>query len=320
MSESKSRLYIFDFIRALAVLFVIFGHYLVHHHHYEEHNEIWIKIHGVGVGMFFFISGYLIFMTMQKSNMKIFLGHRFFRIAPALAAAMAFFALFNRFFSGKCFLLGILFLGDFFGKFGVYGIDTWTLHTETRFYLLASLIYFLLINKRVCKASLLTSYLLASLIIFGSVLFLNIHFPGISFASPKWNIFCIFYLLFGVIFYFYEIGDICFHEFLISSVVNILIIFFIKIGFFGFALSNVWKDNYLSAVIFCLGLIAIKDKIPYSKIIVFIAFISYPLYLVHHDMIIKWGLLGIPIMIAVAYIITVLIEQPMMKWSKRILR
>jgi peptidoglycan/LPS O-acetylase OafA/YrhL len=70
----------------------------------------------------------------------------------------------------------------------------------------------------------------------------------------------------------------------------------------------------------CIALIAAKDKIPHSKIMTLIAYISYPLYLLHHNMIFKWGLMGIPVMIAAATMITVLIEQPLMKWSKRILQ
>jgi peptidoglycan/LPS O-acetylase OafA/YrhL len=320
MSESKHRLYIFDFIRALAVLFVIFGHYLVHHHHYEEHNEIWVKLHGLGVGMFFFISGYLIFMTLQKSTVSAFLFHRYFRIIPSLVASMVCFALFNNYFSGKSFLLGSLLVSDFFGEMGIYGIDIWTLHTETRFYLLMAGIYFFILqNRQLSKRRLLLGYLLAMVFILSAVFFYNIKTPGFSFAGPKWNAYCIGYLFFGVIFYLFDKKHIGFVEFLITSLINVIIILLIKIMAFGYVFSNAWKDNYLVASLLCIGLIAAKEKIPHSKIMAFVAYISYPLYLVHHDMIFKWGLMGIPVMIAVATMITVLIEQPVMKWSKRIL-
>jgi peptidoglycan/LPS O-acetylase OafA/YrhL len=50
----NKRYYEYDFIRGLAVLLVIVGHYLCHYHNYMSYGERFLKIHGIGVGMFFY--------------------------------------------------------------------------------------------------------------------------------------------------------------------------------------------------------------------------------------------------------------------------
>jgi peptidoglycan/LPS O-acetylase OafA/YrhL len=122
MTAIKSRLYIFDFIRAVAVLSVILGHYLIHHSPHGVNTALG-RLAPIGVGMFFFISGYLIFMTMTKSTTKSFLWHRYFRIVPTLVAGIALLAIFNSVFSIKSFLSALWMFESkvlHFGKFALY--------------------------------------------------------------------------------------------------------------------------------------------------------------------------------------------------------
>jgi len=76
-------------------------------------------------------------------------------------------------------------------------------------------------------------------------------------------------------------------------------------------------DNYLLGCLVCIGLIVIKDKIPNLKIIALIAFISYPLYIIHHPIIYQCGLPGVPLMIVAAFLISFFIEHPIVRWSKK---
>ncbi len=317
MSVTKSRLYIFDFIRAVAVLSVILGHYLIHHSPYGV-NTVLGRLAPIGVGMFFFISGYLIFMTMTKSTTKSFLWHRYFRIVPTLVAGIALLAIFNNVFSIKSFLLGVFFIGDAFQEMGVFGIDMWTLHTETRFYLLVALIYPLII-KGYCQSRLrlLIAYEASVAIILSLIFILNNKHPGLHAFDPKWNILCILYLLFGVMYYLYENKSFGLPTLLVVMTVNAITILVAKVVIFGYTFPRSCMDNYLLGCLVCIGLIVIKDKIPNLKIIALIAFISYPLYIIHHPIIYKWGFSGVPFMIVAAYLISFFIEHPIVRWSKK---
>jgi len=317
MSVTKSRLYIFDFIRALAVLLVIIGHYLIHHSPYGL-NTVFGRLAPIGVGMFFFISGYLIFMTITKSTTKIFLLHRYFRIVPTLVAGIALLAIFNSVFSIKSFLLGVFFIGDAFQEMGVFGIDMWTLHTETRFYLLVALIYPLII-KGYCqsKLRLLLAYGISMAIIILLVFILNNKHSGVHAFDPKWNILCILYLLFGVMYYLYENNSFGLPTLLVVMTINAITIIVAKVLTFGYTFPRACMDNYLLGSFACIGLIMIKDKIPNLKIIALIALISYPLYIIHHPIIYEWGLPGVPIMLFAAFLISFFIEQPIVRWSKK---
>ena len=313
----KQRLYIFDFIRALALCFVVFGHYLVHYHHYAETHESWIKIQAVGVGLYFFISGYLIFLSLTKSTLLGYCWHRFFRIVPALVVAMLFLAILNHHFSLKSFAFGLFFVGDFFHELGVYGIDMWTLHSEIRFYILAGLISFLFLNSEITKIRLLFAYITSVLALLLSILILNREYPGFQPAGPVYNVYCIFFIFYGVFFFFYHQEHIHLLAFILAIVINTSLILYLNITFTGHDLISALKDNMLLACLLAMSLCLLSKYVPKSKIVSFIAYISFPLYLIHHPIIFRWGLWGVPPLIAVSTLISVFIEYPIIAWSKK---
>jgi peptidoglycan/LPS O-acetylase OafA/YrhL len=326
VSKEKERLYVFDFIRAIAVLLVLLGHFLYHHYDYESVSPSWVKLHPLGVGMFFFISGYLIFLTLTKSNAVNFLPQRYFRLAPALLVAIIVLSTVNYFFpsiitcvfSIKLLLQGLFFNGDFFQNMNVFGIDMWTLHTETRFYLLAYLVYFFVIRQKIDdKKALLLGYIVSVGVILMTLVYLNPKYPGVHFSDPKWNILCILYLYFGAFLFLLHKKTINAVHCAFIWIINAGLILLAKIFIFGVSWNYAIKDNYLIGCTVCIGLIAAEAWIPRLRSVSLIAFISYPLYLIHHPLIAHGGLVAIISIFVIAYLISEYIEHPMMRWAKQ---
>jgi peptidoglycan/LPS O-acetylase OafA/YrhL len=326
VTEEKDRLYVFDLIRSAAVILVILGHYLCARYDYDNAGTIWVKCHPVGVGMFFFISGYLIFLTLTKSNSLSFLPQRYFRLAPALLAGILILGAFHisyppigeSIFSIKSILMGLLFIGDFFQSMNVFGIDMWTLHTETRFYLLAYFVYFYILRKNINNTrALVLGYIVSIIVILSAVAGLCIKYPGFHFSDPKWNILCILYLYFGAFLFLFHKSKINSFHVVVLWITNIFLILVTKKLAFGISWGAAIRDNYLVGCMLCMGFIAIESWLPRWKLASLIAFISYPLYLIHHPLIAHGGVIAIIPIIAIAYLISVNVEHPMMKWAKQ---
>jgi peptidoglycan/LPS O-acetylase OafA/YrhL len=326
VSKEKERLYVFDFIRAIAVLLVLLGHFLFHHYEYERVSPSWVMLHPLGVGMFFFISGYLIFLTLTKSNVVNFLPQRYFRLVPSLVLAIIFLGTVNYFFPSKCtsvfsfklLFQGLFFNGDFFQNMNVFGIDMWTLHTETRFYILAYIIYFFVIREKIDdKKALLLGYIVSAGVIMMTLACLNTKYTGVKFSDPKWNILCILYLYFGVFLFLLHKKTINTVQCAVLWMTNVGLILTAKILIFGISSNDALKDNYLIGCAVCMGVIAVEAWIPRLSSVSLIAYISYPLYLIHHPLIAHGGLVPIISIFVMAYLISRYIEHPMMRWAKQ---
>jgi len=100
----------------------------------------WVRAGGVGVLVFFLVSGYIITHVLQRERTVEFLVRRAFRIYPLyLVAALAEFALLHA--TGKApgaatLLWQISLLGDWAGAPYALGGVEWTLRLELGFYLL----------------------------------------------------------------------------------------------------------------------------------------------------------------------------------------
>lgn len=268
--------------------------------------------------MFFFISGYLIFLTLTNSKSQNFLIHRYFRLVPSLIIVLLILSFINKEFWLKDFLLGSIFIGDFCGNRGVLGIDMWTLHTETRFYILIFFIYLLFLRSNLKSKSMLAlSYFTSICVIFGILYLLHINNEGFDFFDPKWNIYCILYLFFGIFLYLFHDNIINKYEFISACIANTILIIFIRHEYFKLSFKVSIEDNYLLGCLVSLILIRFKNHIPNARIISLVAFISYPVYLIHHPMINKWGLVSLIPIFTISYIISMLVEHPAMVWIRK---
>ena len=76
--QQQDKIYIFDFVRAFACLYIVIHHFLLMplRDHYS-----WRSAHpGIGMEMFFFTTGFLIPLSLERCNWKQFAVKRFFRL------------------------------------------------------------------------------------------------------------------------------------------------------------------------------------------------------------------------------------------------
>jgi peptidoglycan/LPS O-acetylase OafA/YrhL len=162
----QSRIRYLDGLRGLAILLVLGWHYIgpTYAANLPYHDKLtWIPLfnHGwVGVYLFFLISGYVIFMTIEDcSTFREFMKRRWLRLFPAMLltsvlvfAVAQFLGVFMP--SGEARLIdllpGLTFISDSFWHailhLDIHGLDGdfWTLYVEFGFYIVFGLSYFLL--------------------------------------------------------------------------------------------------------------------------------------------------------------------------------
>ena len=148
--EFSSRLKSFEGLRSWAVIMVFnvhfFGQYYQQHYFVQAGSfaEGLIKIFQsghIGVDLFFVLSGFLIFTTLNrnKPDFRNYIGHRSSRILPAHVIVL-FVVLFPNIPWGS-FLGNILFMPSFFRSNNMFNPVTWTLGWEWLFYVLMFVIF-----------------------------------------------------------------------------------------------------------------------------------------------------------------------------------
>lgn len=317
----SSKLYAFDFVRANAILFVLAGHWLTLQFGYERRGHP-VMLHPVGMGLFFFISGYLIFRTLSASpRISLFFLRRLLRISPsvvvisvALTAAAAWSAgpLPDRYSLSKL-AQAVTFSGDFFGNLNIYCIDFWSLHTETRFYVLIGLGYFFFRRR---SALGLAGAILA-LYAAGLLAFHRLD-AGCGFGGLSHNFSCIGYILFGVWYYLCDEKKISLAAALVLSAMTWLILKSYGLFFLHRSLALELWDNHFLGVLLAVALVRMSRVLRPSAFFTFVAAISYPLYLLHHIALLRLGTFGIPVAIGVSALVHYAVEQPCIRYSKRV--
>ncbi|MFM7726718.1 MAG: acyltransferase family protein, partial [Flavobacteriales bacterium] len=158
--------------RGMAALGVVFFHFTLHHPSYETY----FRFGTIGVDLFFMISGFVIFMSLQKADsIRTFITNRLSRLYPAYWMGVLFsFALITIHFhySAKyaidrpwLTLAGNLTMVQYY--LGVHDLEGpyWTMIVELIFYVLMGLIFFLgqlkrihIIGSLLCTALILTAF------------------------------------------------------------------------------------------------------------------------------------------------------------------
>ncbi|GHA35163.1 acyltransferase [Devosia pacifica] len=155
---SGQRVETIDIFRGAAILMVVLFHFTARLPDQTLHigagGPLPVTFGWIGVYFFFIVSGYCIFMTLERSqSVGVFLARRFSRLYPAFAAAVILLFVFQIVFavpsvpeahfrevapSGVDLILNLMFLGEL-GEW-VNG-SFWSIAVEIKFYLLVALLW-----------------------------------------------------------------------------------------------------------------------------------------------------------------------------------
>lgn len=286
-----------DGLRGLAIILVL----LFHAFYRWEINEPWNIDHEIrhifsygwlGVELFFMISGFVIYLTLDASvGVKDFLLRRWLRLFPAMVMGSIFIYLTASYIpnrplgvpSGLDVIPGVLFLDPSLVKFfvgkTVNSLDGafWSIYIEVKFYLIAGFSYFLLRDK--VGGGVLIIYL---------VYMVDRHLFALFGFSLGNNVVNVLNLL-GASFYGWFLVGIFFYRFKNSGAFGY---FCISLFLAFLALWDLYCDRDRVAVFimffilfaFC-GAFYIKllSSIFSSGVLRFAGYISYPLYLIHQN-------------------------------------
>ena len=307
MLTSKSpRIFELDVLRGVACLLVVLGHFILDI--IPSGNWLWSigGLGGKGVWLFFLISGFVIFMTVEQTHKPLdFCVSRFSRLFPTYWVAVIFsFLVIHLFHLEKeniGFLSSLLNLTMIQSFLGVDNLDKvyWTLKVELLFY---GWMFILLVSRNL-KA--IDSFLMA---------FLTISLLFILFIPQTNNVFSlrilneifildyIHWFALGIIFYkMYKKKELG-----MSSMIVIALSLFVM-GLRSFSTENC----LLNLSIVLIFIIVIFCKMSFIKPIAYIGSISYALYLIHsnlgHVLLAKLTYFGINPVIAILIVVTSLV-------------
>lgn len=304
---STNRNLMLDGLRGVAILLVVLFHTFAR----RVQEMPWVSIYHefpifklgyLGVQLFFLISGFVIYMSLQgSSSFKMFIYKRWLRLFPAMLIATTFIFLYSTFFIDKFAyprlidaLPGLLFIEPVWLSY-IIGTNIeplegafWTLFVEFKFYVLFGISYFyfrknaiaiiaaLFVGALICElAKLFHMDYLVSEHVFG--VFHNfIHFGW--FVAGAW---------------FYEARkNQSQSSYFMSALFAALSCFYLSLQGFnkGYGLGLDVSLTALTIYLFFVlsFYINIITAILSSKLFVLIGFVSYPYYLIHENLLVKF--------------------------------
>lgn len=335
ISHTKNRYKELDALRGIAALMVVFFHFT----YTRPQAAYGFFLGSTGVDLFFIISGFVIFMSLNKvTSIKQFIVNRFSRLFPAfwfcvtLTATIQVLALkFNFVHSTTTNINWLKYLSNltmapkYFGYREVDG-SYWTLLVEMLFYIcIALLMEFNKINNIVAAGCIFLFLALANDI--AGNLINNWPLQQIQFWFPFINHSGLFFA--GIL--LYKINKKEYNRFTLYLLVLFCYIVQIKLYYtnrHGSSTINFYQYSAMLTVIFGIFILFVNNKLSFiiNDVTLFFGKISYSLYLIHQYIganIILPGMeriLHLPFIIAVlitfliivlmAYTIYKLIEEP----------
>lgn len=277
MLTNSQRFEELDSFRGLAALAVVLYHFTLRYEHVYHHNEIpffSLPYGDYGVQFFFMISGFVIFMTLEKcTSSRDFLVSRFCRLFPAywvavlITFSVGYFApLPNQELTMTQLLVNLSMLQAFFYIPSVDGVY-WSLAFELSFYFVMLMIFL----SRQLHAM---EYLI---IVWLSAMLANFLLPYTGFEIP-WRL-----QLLGVLKYtnafmagivFYQIYHHGFSVLRVATLIACLVLELICVSITSFIFFTAF---------FALFLLAIRGQLTLLKhpALLYMGAISYTLYLTH---------------------------------------
>lgn len=168
-THEKDRIDHLDALRGVAIIMVVLFHGFSRWNNIEPwpQNNVLTTLFSkgyLGVDLFFIISGYVIFWSLERSrNFRSFIFKRWLRLFPAMAICTVFIFVTGQFLAERPLgvpnwqdtLTGLLFLKPNIIKILTFGQETqmldgvfWSLYVEITFYIMAAFAFFKLKDKR----------------------------------------------------------------------------------------------------------------------------------------------------------------------------
>jgi peptidoglycan/LPS O-acetylase OafA/YrhL len=316
--ERPQRFLALDTLRGIAILMVLFGHFLPDRIVFGQLAHHVTSLGRGGVLLFFLLSGYLIFRNVERQDTTIFLSRRLFKIFPAYSINVALIFLVGLFTAGhenwnlKLLLANLFMVQDIFGQDLLNGVF-WTLLIEIKFYAFIALQYLLLRERGMLVIP------LVFIMINTAIWFTRGH------ASVLLTFFPAFYV--GIQIYRAERGN--WNS--TGTITACGMVALVALSLFMFdGYNGEWSAVYLVVEAALLALLLRRDIS--SRILNFFGRISYSDYLYHVSLgylvFSLWGplatwtgnlvsvLLAIALTTLVAYVSFRLIEVPMVAFGK----
>lgn len=329
MAPTSPRLQALDALRGIAALAVVLFHYLPYYHSLYGHSfQPWyaLEFGRYGVHLFFMISGFVIFMTLEKTATAGWFGlARAFRLLPALwvaipitFVAVQFMGPADRVVSLTDAFWNLTLMHEYLERPHVDGAY-WSLVIEATFYAWMALLFYGLGPGRRLMA-LLWIWVLVSYL---GVIYWN-DIPAAWEFLLKDLLFIRYAPLFisGMLLYrWYSRGEPAVYEriLLALAICHCLLAYRAPFNLFVLACYG----------LFALAISGYLDRLA-SRPLLFLGSLSYSLYLVHQNLgygVMDWGyrqqlpaLLSVAIALGIAlllaYVIHRLVERPALRWFR----
>ncbi len=338
MKENK-RLLEIDAMRGFAAIIVVFFHLTMQS---LKLTKAGFKYGMTGVDLFFIISGFVIFMTLEKTrNWKDFAISRFSRLYPAYWFSVSF--VFLLVVSGHTFLKqisagvspGALYFANMTmlqHYFNINNLDGpyWTLIIELVFYV------FMIVIFQAKKLQYIIPIGIAVMVLSLTNHFLKPVYPALSstiaFIFPLINYFPLFFA--GILFYKIKYDGPDFNKYLLIAITYIIQ----GILFYGERGNTISQKGYFICISlhYLIFILYVNGRLSFlvNKPMLFLGSISYSLYLCHQYLslrvIIPWArqalgmpyvaaaaFVALPAVIILAWLVTTFIEKPAMAFIRK---
>lgn len=330
MAKAINRLQALDALRGIAALGVVLFHYLPYYDELYGHSFTppdLLEFGRYGVHLFFMLSGFVIFMTLERTEKACWFGMaRAFRLLPALwvGILLTFLTVHSlgpddRTVTLSTALINFSLLQSYFDYAHVDGVY-WSLVIEGTFYLWMAILFYTLKSWQSLRTALFSWVIISYL----AVINMENLSPALLFITHE-LLFAFYAPLFisGMLLYrWYKLGSLTASEviFLALSMSHALIAYPAPFSIFVLGCYAVFVlaiSGYLNFIV--------------NRATLWLGSLSYSLYLVHQNIgygIIEHsytmglpGITGVAIAVGVSFVLAILIhyhvEKPALKWFRQ---
>jgi len=336
---TPKRLLELDALRGIAAILVVLFHCTM----YRSEADYGFKLGVTGVDLFFMISGFVILLTLSKTdNWKSFAINRFSRLFPTYWTCVTFTTILIVFYNNYSGISSSLLMWQYVTNmtmfqqyFRMQDIDGpyWTMIIEMLFYLFMLLIF---ISKNLKNIEIIGAILLAP-ILFYSTSYFEKHFSFTDYRLGHWvpliNHFPLF--LAGMVFYKIKSDKPSLIRYLLIAGCFIVQLMLFNAGGRSNGFISLQQYSIMLLIYFLLFILYMRNRLSFivNRYTLFLGNISFSLYLIHQyisvTIIIPWlseylkcnfliaVIADLVIILSLAFLITKFVEKPAMSYIRK---